>query len=546
MPVLEYKLLSLGAKNSTVSSFKTLVDNKLGLNQGTDEKSNVGNNLPVVHIAELDKELYDKAYSLPERNTVSLKYLDGSSKHQYGKFKGGNVYKTFEGEIDSSKKNAQEQVGWIVLDRSSEDYVLFTNYSNNESIIIALQDFEPTEIVEDFTPLYDRLKQQQFAKDESYNDDTHISTSLAATFKDDVSILVTEKDPNSRVDLKSLIHENDPNELKDLKAKANDVLFNLWKIYMAAYMSVGEFSLLIKKLSDPDNFMSKSYDLFPEQIGFDKDTYKPTANTSSYNDIQAIIYDLPLDGGTDMTDAMHSLICYQQPESVSYTSSAQYESVSPRGTQIPMQLYQSANQIDLSFTLKWHIDEVRTLAFGDALVGAIGIYKENGSLQKIADTAEDFTRPWDNGNGSLQRKLCKVILPGISEIGYISSVNINYTGSMSGTLIGEGRGSGVGLNGNYNEYKSATSDYFYSELEITFNLIVVKDVKLMEYNKSTASLMYISGAVDTTKADFLDTALETVQAMQNGAADLIAAAGGLADAIDQMAEASSNIANILA
>ena len=50
MPVLEYKLLSLGAKNSTVSSFKTLVDNKLGLNQDTDEKSNVGNNLHLCFI----------------------------------------------------------------------------------------------------------------------------------------------------------------------------------------------------------------------------------------------------------------------------------------------------------------------------------------------------------------------------------------------------------------------------------------------------------------------------------------------------------------
>ena len=547
MPVLEYKLLSLGAKNSTVASFETLVDDSLGLLEDTNNDTHVGNNLPVVHIKELDQELYDKAAGLPEAKTVSFKYLDDTSKYQYGNFKGGNVYKSYDGDIDSSKKNVKEQKGWIILDKSSKDYCLFTNSSNDITYIIAIKDFEPTPIIEDFTPLYDKLKQRQYAKDESCSDDIHLTTSLATTFKEDVSKLVKEVNPRFEFpDLRANFRTI------DWYSTANDVLFNLWKIYMAAYMSVGEFSLLMKKISDADNLFSKSYDLFPEQIGFDKDAYKPTANTSSYNDVQAIIYDLPPDMKTlDKDNAMNMLMCFQQPESISYTSQASYEAVTPRGTQIPFQLYQNANQMDLSFVLKWHIDEVRSMIGIKSSGLGFGLKADSSSLQEIAEVAENFSRPWDNGNGSLAPKMCKVILPGISEIGYISSVAINYTGSMSGTLV-DGKGSGV-YNASYNGtnngnedkkdgYHNITSDYFYSELEITFNLIIIKDVKLFQYNKSNGYKLDFGKVIDRSSG--VD-AFDVAQGMMNGAADLAAAAGGLADAIVQMTEASTNIVSML-
>lgn len=548
MPVLEYKLLSLGAKNSTVAAFETLVDDSLGLLEDSSDNTHVGSNLPVVHTKELDQELYDKAAGLPEAKTVSFKYLDDTSKHQYGNFKGGNVYKSYDGDIDSSKKNVKEQKGWIILDKSSKDYCLFTNSNNDTTYIIAIKDFEPTPIIEDFTPLYDKLKQRQYAKDESCSDDTHLTTSLATTFKDDVSKLVKEVSPRFEFpDLNINLRDS------DWYSTANDVLFNLWKIYMAAYMSVGEFSLLIKKLSDPDNLLSKSYDLFPEQIGFDKDAYKPTENTSSYNDVQAIIYDLPPDmKSLDRDNAMNMLMCFQQPESISYTSQASYEAVTPRGTQIPFQLYQNANQMDLSFVLKWHIDEVRSMIGVKSSGLGFGLKADSSSLQEIAEVAENFSRPWDNGSGSLTPKMCKVILPGISEIGYISSVAINYTGSMSGTLV-DGKGSGVygasysGTNNGYEDkkdgYHNITSDYFYSELEITFNLIIIKDVKLLQYNKSNGYKLDFGKVIDRS-SNGLD-AFDIAQGIMNGAADTMAAMGGLADAMKQMSEATANIVSIL-
>jgi hypothetical protein len=166
---------------------------------------------------------------------------------------------------------------------------------------------------------------------------------------------------------------------------------------------------------------------------------------------------------------MNQLFCYQQPDSVSFTSSAGYEAVAPRGTQQPFQFYTGANAMTLSFTLRWHIDEVRTFAISK---------DRHISLQEIADIADSFTRPWgiDNG-GSLQQKLCKVILPGVSEIGYITQAQINYTGDMSGSYI---TGSGV-LTGNDGSAKTngTITDYFYSQLEVTFELLMVRDIKLL-------------------------------------------------------------------
>lgn len=540
MPVLEYKLLSLGTKNSTIAAFETLVDDSLGLLEDSSNDTHAGNSLPVVHIKELDQDLYDKAAGLPEAKTVSFKYLDDASKYQYGNFKGGNVYKSYDGDIDSSKKNVKEQKGWIILDKSSKDYCLFTN-GNSDTIVIAIKDFEPTPVIEDFTPLYDKLKQRQYIKDESCSDDTHLTTSLAATFKEDVSKLVREISPKFK------FTEIDSSfRTADWYSTANDILFNLWKMYMAAYMSVGEFSLFIKKISDKENLLSKSYDLFPEQIGWDKDKYRQIANTSSFNDINAVIYDIPSDGKYSSDDAISILLCYQQPESISYTASAAYEQSTPRGSQQPYQFYTNANQIELTFDLEWHIDEVRTL-------GKKGT-KESYSLQDIAQAAEDFTRPWaDENTGAIKPKLCGVILPGISEIGYITTAIISYTGSMAGDFS---TGSGVltGLDNNYS-YKAASigkdadgnsvierpvlTNYCYSELKVSFTMVVVKDIKLLTTNATDGvKTTILNNKSDTSTSDVF-------QGIMNGAADVMAYTGGLADAMKQMSEATANIVSIL-
>ena len=110
------------------------------------------------------------------------------------------------------------------------------------------------------------------------------------------------------------------------------------------------------------------------------------------------------------------------------------------------------------------------------------------SLQEIADTAEDFTRPWARDN-SIKPKLVKVILPGISEIGYMTQAQVTYKGDMTGDVS---TGSGVindstqwnagrGAIGNQHQF---TTNYYYNQLEITFSLVVVKDTKLLPIDSS--------------------------------------------------------------
>ena len=92
-------------------------------------------------------------------------------------------------------------------------------------------------------------------------------------------------------------------------------------------------------------------------------------------------------------------------------------------------------------------------------------------IQDIAEIAEGFTRPWRNGT-SLQPKLCKVILPGISQIGYITEAQIQYSGDMTGNYTSA---AGVLLNGNT---PNSIYNYFYSQIDVTFTMIIVKDITL--------------------------------------------------------------------
>lgn len=517
------KTLSLGAKNSTVAAFKDLVEfstadtaKRLAQDIIGLDTDNIGQGAinkfrsPVRYefIEELDKSLYDKALNLPEANSVNLKRISSTSKHQYGRFIGGNVYKSFNGDLDTTVKDVRGQEGWVTFDNSNSDYCLFSN--DEYTVIIAISDFEPIPIVEDFMPLYEKLKSRVRYSDNEFLNDIHLSLSLAASYGYAVSDFLLEKK------------------------------YKLWLIYMNAYRTVGEFQLLIhelsldnKNLALPSNLNSlgsdkskydenntlietlavntsynptdttdieeddtlytiKRYTLeeenpekksaesrgktyfgfYPKQIATSKNI-NGIKNSSAYNDIQAVIYDISGSVDEGLSKSNNMLICYQQPERVSYTASAQYDSVSPRGSQVPFQFYQCANAMTMSFDLKFHIDEVRT-------------FTDDGSpytLQKIAEIADGFTRPWKQVE-SIRPKLCHVILPGISKIGYITQAQIGFLGDMTGDFS---RGSGVleekRVTVDGKEEKTlvgsdSVTEYHYTQLEISFELLIVQDVSL--------------------------------------------------------------------
>lgn len=450
----DYNLLSYGANNSTVCSFEQLVCSQTGDN--IDEQyEDLSSTLPTRHTAELDQELYDKSYNLAETKTVSLSRIDDASTHKYGTFSGGTVYKNYNGDIDTSVKNVHSQDGWIITDNSSGKYCLFTN--DNQSYIIAIRDFTPKPIVDDFTPLYNVLSQQKYANSELYSDNVNTSTSLATTLKSETSVQIN----------------NDNTEVRDLIQADREITPAEYRKEVSNRKSTHKHVV---------NSAPGYRGIYPQQIGSSRNAVK---NDSVYNNIQAVVYDMPNGSSADkngIADSMNQLFCYQQPDSVSFTSSAGYEAVSPRGTQQPFQFYTGANAMSLSFTLRWHIDEVRTFAVSK---------DRHLSLQEIADIADGFTRPWGIESGaSLQQKLCKVILPGISEIGYITQAQVNYSGDMSGSYT---TSAGVLTGGG--EINGTVTDYFYSQLEITFELLMVRDIKLLSAQSRGAQFsIYAEGA----------------------------------------------------
>ena len=84
----------------------------------------------------------------------------------------------------------------------------------------------------------------------------------------------------------------------------------------------------------------------------------------------------------------------------------------------------------------------------------------------------------------------RVILPGVAHIGYMTSAQINYKGDMMGEAFNyerndEGNISSYIVNDAYSGEtllnKNGTSSYntyFYNQLEISFNLIIIKDITL--------------------------------------------------------------------
>lgn len=167
-----------------------------------------------------------------------------------------------------------------------------------------------------------------------------------------------------------------------------------------------------------------------------------------------------------------------------------------------MQFYQSANAIELSFTLRWHKSELYTLYNNYA-------NSENSvclTFADIANMAESFTRPWKHGSSIIPKEV-GVILPGITAKGYMTTASITYSGSMVGDVKVDTSDNSDDVRGRHDEhitddgmlnisndrywkgYKAFTDehgatksvtvyDYNYDTLEVQFSMTVIKDVVL--------------------------------------------------------------------
>ena len=432
------------AKNSSNAS------NKLTTSSNNSYSSHTSDVSQSKLESKLDTELYDKAVALPEAQSVSLYRGENNSSRQYGTFLGGTVFKDFNGTIDASNKSVPQTSGWVTLNSKSDIYAWITSSLN--TYIVPLNKVRPEPIVNDFQPLFDKLKDNKYINDELVIIDTAIEQSKAATFKE-----ISSKFINFGSEDTTKYAYGSISDLNDEKFNYN-------------FVNGTRVSNTNNEHSEAKSYVPgyKYHDvIYPQQISKrNADVY----NSSVYNNVQAVVYDLSseitndglekLDSSFDKSKSM--LLCYQQPENISYTAAAQFDSPAPRGTQQPFQFYIAANAMSLNFTLRWHIDELRTL---------MDVENRSYSIQDIAQIAEDFTRPWKKGN-SIEPKLCKVILPGVQHIGYITEAQISYSGDMAGSLS---TGAGVLKD---KEVARDITDYFYSQIDVTFSMIIIKDIAL--------------------------------------------------------------------
>ena len=439
---------SVKSSSNTSNKPTTSSDNASKSNNSyNSHTSDVSQSMPE---SKLDTELYDKAVALPEAQSVSLYRDENNSSRQYGTFLGGAVFKDFNGTIDALNKSVLSISGWITLNSKSDIYAWITNSLN--TYIVPLNKVRPEPIVNDFQPLFDKLKDNKYINYELVIADTVIEQSKAATFKE----ISSEAINFGSEDTTKYAYGS----ISDL----NDEKFNY------NFVNCTRVSNTNNEHSEAKSYVPgyKYHDvIYPQQISKrNADVY----NSSVYNNVQAVVYDLSseitndglekLDSSFDKSKSM--LLCYQQPENISYTAAAQFDSPAPRGTQQPFQFYIAANAMSLNFTLRWHIDELRTL---------MDVENRSYSIQDIAQIAEDFTRPWKKGN-SIEPKLCKVILPGVQHIGYITEAQISYSGDMAGSLS---TGAGVLKD---KEVARDITDYFYSQIDVTFSMIIIKDIAL--------------------------------------------------------------------
>ena len=484
MSLLDYNKLCLGAKNETVYAFESLVDQTLGYASSKLDDINISGETAHI-VSKFTKDLYDKVQTVSEINTIELpKSLIAGDDYIYAKFIGSNIYKSLDGTIDKLAKMSSN-LGWITLDNLSSEYVFLKNTVG--TYIVSLSDIKPESIITDFQALYDKLQETRFAGSDRFFNDINTALSFVVTYRSVITDYIVNKDYEEWFAYLNQIHTLTDFKHFVLKYSSSLLQKSLGGIDVLGYnigdaASDGLYSLtedLPAYLSDkrnekrvPDYF----YGVYPKQIGTQPLESKLAFNKDAINEIQAIVYDLP--GYNDHSDPngdnniFSILYCFQQPENISYNANASFDNVSPRGSQQPFQFYASAQAIELSFTLKFHIDEVRSLK------------KPNGahySLQEIADIAENFQRPWLTegaaGINSVKPKVVKVILPGISEIGYMSSVGITYDGDMTGDMTKSG-----GLKSTEN---GVLTNYHYTQLAISFGLIVLKDIKLTNPGDTT-------------------------------------------------------------
>lgn len=454
----------LYSKNTSVTNFNNLVNNSSsGANSGDFIFKDPNNS------TTFNRSDYTSAQNLPEAKGTSFVSSE-SSDNNYGSFKGGSVYiKDSSSNFVLGDRSVQPQDGWATPMYNHSEYLMFKGGVSNESYYIKYSDFNPKPLIDDQKPLHEVLQENNHNKDESVIKDTKSASSTAATNKEK-----TSNDVNNDSDRVDNIDANNGSKSADTGEQTKDIDIKYFGIY-------------------PQQIESLSYN---------------QKNDSVYNNIQAVVYDLPNGVSDTLTQSMHCLLCYQQPDSVAYTAAAQYDTLAPRGAQVPYQFYNNASAMQLSFSLNWHIDEIRTLAKDE---------DTSYTIQDIAQIAEDFTRPWKVGN-SLRPKLCKVILPGVSQIGYMQDAQITYDGPMTGDYT---TGSGV-LTGSGTSIEERTIyNYFYSKIAVNFTMLIVKDVQLQAASSGKGPSMTLIGEgenTNTTNTATSDSSKENkVQAEQESA-----------------------------
>ena len=485
MSILDYNKLCLDAKNETVYAFETLVDQALGYASSKLDDINISD--ATAHtVSKFTKDLYDKVQTVSEINITELpKSLITGDDYIYAKFIGSNIYKSLDGTIDKLSKMS-DKLGWITLDNLSSGYAFLKNTAGN--YIVSLSDIKPESIITDFHALYDKLQETRFAGSDRFFNDINTALSLVTTYRNIIapSVVNTEQDDIITHTETDQIHTLTDFKHYTLGESPSPALLQM-PIISDDNNTKQQYKLDNYKLKKvPDYF----HGVYPKQISVQPLESSLAFNQNAVNEIQAIIYDLPEYNEKNYSDGKSKsysvLYCFQKPESVSYNAAASFDTVSPRGSQQPFQFYASANAIDLSFTLDFHIDEVRSLK------------KANGghySLQDIADIAENFTRPWiaesDGGNvNSVKPKVVKVVLPGVSEIGYMTQANITYSGDMTGDMT---QGGGLA-----SMSKGVLTNYHYTQIQISFTLVLLKDIKLHKGSDASFILSDLyKGIVDT-------------------------------------------------
>lgn len=484
MSILDYNKLCLDAKNETVYAFETLVDQALGYASSKLDNANISGTTAHI-VSKFTKDLYDKVQTVSEINITELpKSLIAGGDYIYAKFIGSNIYKSLDGTIDKLAKMSNK-LGWITLDNLSSDYAFLKNTVG--TYIVSLSDIKPESIITDFQALYDKLQETRFAGSDRFFNDINTALSLVVTYRNIIapSVANTEQD--------DIITHTETDQICTLTDFKHHTLGESPSPALLQKPIISDDKNTEQPQYKLDNYKLKKvpdyfHGVYPKQISVQPLESSLAFNQNAVNEIQAIIYDLPEYNEKNYSNgkSYSILYCFQKPESVSYNAAASFDTVSPRGSQQPFQFYASANAIDLSFTLDFHIDEVRSLK------------KANGghySLQDIADIAENFTRPWiaesDGGNvNSVKPKVVKVVLPGVSEIGYMTQANITYSGDMTGDMT---QGGGLASMNN-----GVLTNYHYTQLQISFTLVLLKDIKLHKGSDASFILSDLyKGIVDT-------------------------------------------------